>query len=155
MLRRDPLNCKDPLKLCDKWQAIGDCPGNTERCQLTLVTVPGNNYRLTTAFDKVWKEGLKLKLRQHGVSGNLFTWIRQYLHNQKARVQLQGQKSRKKLLNQGVPQGGVLSPTLLHRCFLLLFFIDDIMGELSRKVHGAIYADDLLLSFLEEYVTTA
>ena len=32
-------------------------------------------------FGKVWKDGLKLKLRQHGVSGNMFTWISQYLHN--------------------------------------------------------------------------
>ena len=72
------------------------------------------------AFDKVWKDGLKQKLRQHGVSGNMFTWISQYLHNRKARVQLQGQKSRKKLLSPGVPQGAVLSPTLFF------ISIDDI-----------------------------
>ena len=101
------------------------------------------------AFDHVWKNGLKLKLRQHGVSGNRFTWISQYLHNRKARVQLQIQKSQKKLMSQGVPQGGVLSPTPF------LIFIDGIMGELPRKVHGAIYDDDLVLWCSEECIITA
>lgn len=101
------------------------------------------------AFDKVWKDGLKLKLRRCGVSGKMFTWISQYLHNRQARVQLQGHKSKKKHLRQGVPQGGVLSPTLF------LIFIDDIIKELPRGVRGAIYADDLVLWCSEEYTTTA
>ena len=101
------------------------------------------------AFDKVWKDGLRLKLRRSGVSGRMYTWISQYLHNRQARVKLQGQKSKKKVLRQGVPQGGVLSPTLF------LVFIDDIVKELPRGVKGAIYADDLVLWCSEEYTTTA
>ena len=101
------------------------------------------------AFDKVWKDGLKLKLRRCGVSGKMYTWISQYLHNRQARVRVQGQKSKKKVLRQGVPQGGVLSPTLF------LIFIDDIVKELPRGVRGAIYADDLVLWCSEEYTTTA
>nr|KAG5696480.1 hypothetical protein BaRGS_016519 [Batillaria attramentaria] len=101
------------------------------------------------AFDKVWKDGLRLKLRRYGVSGGMYTWISQYLHNRQARVKIQGHKSKKKLLKQGVPQGGVLSPTLF------LIFIDDIIRELPRGVRGAIYADDLVLWCSEEYTTTA
>ena len=66
---------------------------------------------LEKAFDKVWKEGLKLKLRQAGVGGRMYKWIGQYMNNRKARVQVQQHYSRKKTLKQGVPQGGVLSPT--------------------------------------------
>ena len=101
------------------------------------------------AFDKVWKDGLKLKLQKSGVSGCMFKWISQYLNNRQARVHLNGAWSRKKTLKEGVPQGGVLSPTLF------LVFINDIVRELPRNVHGAIYADDLVLWCSEEHLTTA
>ena len=101
------------------------------------------------AFDKVWKEGLKLKLQKSGVAGCMFQWICQYLNSRKARVHVSGQYSRKKTLKDGVPQGGVLSPTLF------LVFINDIVKDLPRNVHGAIYADDLALWCSEEHITTA
>ena len=101
------------------------------------------------AFDKVWRDGLRLKLRRCGVTGKMYTWISQYLYNRQARVKLQGHKSKKRLLTQGVPQGGVLSPTLF------LIFIDDIVKELPKGVQGAIYADDMVIWCSEEYVTTA
>ena len=101
------------------------------------------------AFDKVWKDGLRLKLQKSGVSGCMFQWILQYLINRKARVHVNGSFSRKKTLKEGVPQGGVLSPTLF------LVFINDIVRDLPRNVQGAIYADDLVLWCTEEYLTTA
>jgi hypothetical protein len=56
------------------------------------------------AFDKIWKAGL----HQCGVKGNnVRIWISQYIQSRKARVQVRGQHSRKKMLGQGVHQGGV------------------------------------------------
>ena len=104
---------------------------------------------LEKAFEKVWKDGLRLKLQIAGVKGKMYNWISQYLTNRKARVHLDGSYSRKKTLKHGVPQGGVLSPTLF------LVFINDILKEMPRKVFGAMYADDLALWCTEEHVTTA
>ena len=101
------------------------------------------------AFDKVLRDGLRLKMRKCGVTGKMYTWISHYLCNRQARVKLNGRKSKRRWLNQGVPQGGVLSPTLF------LIFIDDIIKELPKGVQGAIYADDLVIWCSEEYVTTA
>ena len=101
------------------------------------------------AFDKVWKDGLRLKLHKSGVTGRMYQWISQYLNNRKARVHVNGSYNRKKTLREGVPQGGVLSPTLF------LVFINDIVAELPRKVQGAIYADDLAIWCSEEYLSTA
>ena len=101
------------------------------------------------AFDKVWKQGLLLMLHRSGVRGRMHNWIRQYLHNRRARVRLDGHKSKKKLLREGVPQGGVLSPTLF------LIFINTILDNLPPKVYGAIYADDLVLWCAEEYISIA
>lgn len=101
------------------------------------------------AFEKVWKDGLKLKMRQCGVHGRMFRWIDQYLNNRKARTRTGQHYSRKKVLKQGVPQGGVLSPTLF------LVFIKDIIHRLPRNVKGAIYADDLAIWCSEEHLSTA
>lgn len=101
------------------------------------------------AFEKVWKAGLKVKLKKAKVSGLMFQWICQYLNNRQARVHVNGSYSRKRILKHGVPQGGVLSPTLF------LVFINDIVKELPRNVYGAIYADDMAIWCTEEYISTA
>ena len=104
---------------------------------------------LQKAFDKVWKDGLLVKLLRYGVSGNLYRWTKSYLHNRRARVSVDGKKSKKVLLRHGVPQGGVLSPTLF------ILFINDLVAELPRGISAALYADDLVLWCSEEYATTA
>ena len=45
---------------------------------------------ISKAFDKVWHEGLIVKLKQNGISGNLLMLFENYLHNRKQRVILNG-----------------------------------------------------------------
>ena len=101
------------------------------------------------AFDRVWRDGLRIKLKQIGLSGKMNKWISHYLNNRKARTLVDGQYSRKVTLNNGVPQGGVLSPTLF------LIFVNDLIKDLPRNVLAAMYADDLALWCTEEYLSTA
>ena len=42
------------------------------------------------AFDKLWHEGLILKLKQNGISGGLLKLFENYLHNRKQSVVLDG-----------------------------------------------------------------
>ena len=95
------------------------------------------------AYEKVWKDGLRLKLQKSGVTECMYQWISQYLTNRKARVHVNGTYSRKKTL-RGVPQGSVLSPALF------LVFINDMPSEVPR----AIYIDDLVLWCSEEHRST-
>ena len=53
---------------------------------------------LEKAFDKVWKDGLRLKLHKSGISGCMYEWISQYLNNRTARAQVNGAHSRQKTL---------------------------------------------------------
>ena len=43
---------------------------------------------LQKAFDKVWKDGLLIKLLRYGIKGNMYQWTKAYLHNRRARVQV-------------------------------------------------------------------
>ena len=104
---------------------------------------------LQKAFDKVWKDGLLVKMLRYGITGNLYRWTKSYLHNRRARVVVDGKNSKKILLRHGVPQGGVLSPSLF------IIFINDLIAELPRGISAALYADDLVLFCTEEHVTTA
>ena len=104
---------------------------------------------LQRAFDKAWIDGLIIKLMRNGVANNMLKWIQSYLFTRRSRVSLDQLSSRKIILRQGVPQGGVLSPTLF------LVFINDLASELPRDVKAALYADDLVLWCTEEHASTA
>ena len=104
---------------------------------------------LTKAFDKVWREGLLLKLLNKKVEGKMFRWIQDFLQRRTARVKLDGKVSHRVTLEQGVPQGGVISPTLF------LVFIDDIAEKLSIHISRALHADDLALWNASDHLSTA
>ena len=104
---------------------------------------------LQKAFDKVWMEGLLVKLLRNGIASNMFNWIKSYLYKRRAKVSVDRIHSKKFLLGHCVPLGGVLSPTLF------LLFINDLVSELPKGVKAALYADDLVIWCNEEYATTA
>ena len=67
---------------------------------------------MSNAFDKVWHEGLLLKLKQNGINGKLLDLLKSYLANRNQRVLLNGYESGWGIVEFGVPQGSVLCPLL-------------------------------------------
>ena len=110
-------------------------------------------FYLTKAFDKVWHEGLLkgllLKILESGVSGRMYRWIRCFLHNRLATVKLDGHLSKSVKMQEGVPQGGVISPTLF------LLYITNITTVLPRHVSNILHADDLAVWSASEYTTSS
>ena len=106
-------------------------------------------FDMTKAFDRVWREGLLLKLLRCKVGGRMFTWIKSFLQERTARVILDGHASVSVKMRAGVPQGGVLSPTLF------LVYINDITSCIPRHVANSLHADDLAIWSAAEHTTSA
>ena len=90
---------------------------------------------LQKAFDKVWVEGLLVKLLRNGITSNLFHWIKSFLYN--CRASLCRQSSRKDNSTEALCfTGRSLSPTLF------LLFINDLVSELPKGINVAKCADN-------------
>ena len=91
------------------------------------------------AFGKVWTDELLNKLTSINISHKMLHWIRGYLKNRQALVKTNGINNKTEYLQNGVPKGGALSPTLF------LIFTNDIQKQISKTVYPSLYADDLAL----------
>ena len=92
---------------------------------------------ISKAFNKVWHEGLILKLSRYGVCGNLLYLLKDLLKHRKQRVVLNGENSSWQGSTSGVPQGSILGP------LLLLIYINDLSDGLSSNCK--LFADDTSL----------
>jgi hypothetical protein len=106
-------------------------------------------FDLPKAFDKVWKEGLLFKLLEFGVQDKMHTWIQNFLFNCTASVKLDGTISSRVRLREGVPQGGVLTPTLL------LVYVNEITAACEDCINKTLHADDLAAWAICKHVSVA
>ena len=90
---------------------------------------------LEKAFDLVWRDGVLFKLRQLGLSGKVYNFVRNFLSDRSIQVQIGDSLSSIYSLENGSPQGSVLSPLL----FIIL--INDI-PESNEGVKLSLFADD-------------
>ena len=102
---------------------------------------------ISKTFDKVWYEGLLLKLSLNGISGNLFKLLRDFPYCRKQRVYLNGQNSSWENVNAGVPQGSILGP------LLSLIYINDLSNGVS--LNCKLFADTSLFSVYNDIQSSA
>ena len=92
---------------------------------------------VSKAFDRVFHEGLVLKLASFGIEGSLLRWFKSYLSERVQRVVVNGQESNWIQTTAGVPQGSILGP------LLFIIFINDIVDNLETSPF--LFADDTSL----------
>ena len=88
------------------------------------------------AFDKVWRDGLLLKMIKLNIPEKLIRYVRHFLSGRKTRVEFNGTRSKAFRLDQGLPQGSCISP------LLFLIFINDIDVDLHPDTIASLFADD-------------
>ena len=98
---------------------------------------------LQQAYDRVWRKGLLLKMRDAGIHGKLYNWIKYFLVDRTIQTKINDGISSKQVLEEGLPQGSPLS------CTLFLLFINDIKDILQTE--NLLYADDLALWHTDKY----
>ena len=89
------------------------------------------------AFDRVWHDGLYVKLESVGIKGKLLALLKAYLSRRSLRVCVNGVTSEQYPVEAGVPQGSVLGP------LLWLVYINDCLNILPE---ADAFADDVTLS---------
>jgi len=83
----------------------------------------------------LWRAGLMTKVKKLGINGNLFQFINEFINNRTFEVKVGAETSEKRTLENGTPQGSVLSP------ILFLIMINDIeIGNTGAQL--SLFADD-------------
>ena len=104
-------------------------------------------FDLSKAFDTVWHTALLYKLSTCGLRGRLLRWIAAYLEQRRFRVYYEGEYSTDHNIASSVPQGAILSPTLLN-----------VMMRDIPKVANVTYleyADDITVYCVDADLVTA
>ena len=96
-------------------------------------------FDLQKAYDTAWKRGILNKLYQFGLRGHLPTAIVNFLTNRQIKVRIGSTYSEARDIEEGVPQGSVLS------CTLFAIAIDDVIDCLPLGVKATLYVDDLTI----------
>lgn len=91
---------------------------------------------ISKAFDKVWIQGLQYKLLQLGLPEQTERLLCNFLHQRTASISVNTTLSTPFLLQSGVPQGSVLSPTLF------ITYTSDVPRPINTNCMDLYYADD-------------
>ena len=78
-----------------------------------------------------------MKLKRLGITSNMYRWIKGFLSERTVAIRYRKETSRKRTLEQGLPQGSALS------CTLFLAFINDLPNYLGSS--NLLFADDLAI----------
>lgn len=91
---------------------------------------------LEKAYDMVWRNRVLQIIKKWGITGKIFTFLKNFLTNRSIQVKAHNYLSNVYHTENGLPQGSVLSVTLF------LVAIHDIFHQIQKPTKHLIFADD-------------
>lgn len=91
------------------------------------------------AYDMVWRDRIVEILLSVGINGNILTFFGNFLKNRSIQVRVRNEMSSKVEIENGVPQGSVLSVTAF------LIAINEITSIIPKPIKILLFADDITL----------
>lgn len=88
------------------------------------------------AYDMVWRKGIVIKMKQMGFGNRVLRWVNNFLSERYIQVKINGILSEKFIVENGLPQGSVISPILFN------IGVSDI-PEHVPEADTSQYADDV------------
>ena len=97
------------------------------------------SFDMKKAYDTTWRYGILRSLHTMGFRGSLPIYIKNFLTNRTFKTKINRTYSIVHTIDQGVPQGGVLS------CTLFSLAINGILNCIPSNIGASLYVDDLLV----------
>lgn len=96
-------------------------------------------FDVTKAYDQVWHSRLLYKLKDIGLSGNIYDFIKTFLEDRHIRTKVGNSYSTRRKLHMGIPQGSVIAPILFN------ILMHDLPRKMTKKIELVQYADDICI----------
>lgn len=106
-------------------------------------------FDIQKAYDRTWRHYVLQQLLQANIRGRSAAFIKNYLYNRTIQVRINTTISMKTTIENGVPQGGVLSIL----CFLLA--MNNIVSKIPLPIKCRLFADDLNITIKTKDPLTA
>lgn len=105
-------------------------------------------FDIIKAFDMTWRYAILKRLQDWGFQGHLLAFIVNFLANRSFQARANGVLSQTKVIQNGIPQGSVISSTLF------LVAINDVVEPIKSPVQVSLYADDLIVYLKGKILTS-
>lgn len=99
------------------------------------------SFDLEKAYDTTWKWAITKRMHELGLRGRLPIILNDFLRDRVFRVRVANALSSEKQIQQGLPQGSILS------CNLFRIAINGITDNIPADLHYSLYVDDLLIYY--------
>ena len=106
------------------------------KAQVNREIVAAVFFDIEKAYDMMWREGLLIKLHRLGIGGRMFNWCWDFLEDRAIRVKVGSEVSDRVSIENGTPQGSVISPTLF------LIMVNDVFEGVGVSMGRSLFADD-------------
>lgn len=106
------------------------------KAQINKESVVAVFFDIEKAYGMMWREGLLIQICKLGVRGRMYRWIMDFLKGRQIQVRIGEVYSERFLVENGTPQGSIVSPLLFS------LMINDVFDDIEGGLGCSLFADD-------------